>query len=145
MSDFNVFYPESHFVSHDVIDRIEELRNEFIDTTEADEMADDFIDPMDLVMSEDDWAFGLGADGAAEMVALLALESEGKGFADWEHGVSFVSDYHFKDYAREIAEDCGMIDRESSMANYIDWDAWARDVRMDYSSVEVNGTTYWAR
>lgn len=145
MSDFNVFYPESYFNSRDVIDRIEDLRQEWIDATDTDETGDEFIDPMDLVMSEDDWAHGLGTDGAAEMVALLAVKAEGRNFEDWEHGLTFVSDYHFKDYARSMAEDCGMIDPESSMANYIDWDAWARDVRMDYSSVEIAGVTYWAR
>lgn len=43
--------------------RIQELKDEFREAT-GDE-------PDDYVMSEDDWAFGLGTEGAAELVGLL--------------------------------------------------------------------------
>ena len=52
----------------------------------------------------------------------------------------------FTDYARELAEDIGAIDRDAKWPGYcIDWEQAARELKMDYTSVRVNGTTYYFR
>lgn len=125
--------------SRDIIARIEELRAEWTEATEGD-------DPDLYDLSEDDWAFGLGAEGAAEMQALLDLVAEGKDLADWEYGETLVRDSYFVDYAQELAEDIGAVDPNAGWPNgYIDWERAARDLRMDYTSVEFDGVTYWGR
>jgi hypothetical protein len=48
------------------LDRISELKAEFIEATGDN--------PDDYSMGEDDWAWGLGEEGAAELVLLLAAE-----------------------------------------------------------------------
>jgi hypothetical protein len=92
--------------SRSVIDRIEELRSAWADSTEND--------PDDYDLSEDDWRAGLDAEDAAELVALLALQSEGEGYSDWQHGATLIRDSYFEDYARELAEDIGAIPEDAS-------------------------------
>ncbi len=139
MSDFNIYSPGDIFDSREVIERIEELTAEWAEAT-GDE-------PEDYSLSEDDWAHGLSADDAAELVALLALKEDGEtNTEDWSYGVTFISDDYFETYAQELAEDIGAIDREASWPAYhIDWEAAARDLQQDYTEIDVNGSTYWAR
>lgn len=84
--------------------------------------------------------------GEAELVALLEFAKEGEGFSDWPHGEVFVRDSYFETYARELADDLGLI-RDDAVwpATCIDWEQAARELRMDYSSAEFDGVTYWAR
>lgn len=64
---------------------------------------------------------------------------------DWYPGC-LVSDMHFEDYARQLAEDIGAIpDDVSWPCTCIDWSRAARELRIDYSSVEIEGVTYWYR
>jgi antirestriction protein len=52
----------------------------------------------------------------------------------------------FADYAQELAEDIGAIDGDAKWPVYcIDWERAARELKMDYASVRVNGTTYYFR
>ena len=46
----------------------------------------------------------------------------------------------------ELAEDCGMLTNTDSWPNRcIDWEQAARELRMDYTSVDFDGVTYWIR
>ena len=129
---------DAHFDSREVIERIEELTAEFIDAT-GDDPAD--------IMSADDWAFGLGEDGAAEIVALIALRDEADHLPDWEYGETFIHEDHFTDYVQELVEDSGYISADLPvwLANAIDWERVADDFKMDYTEFEFQGVTYWAR
>jgi antirestriction protein len=71
----------------------------------------------------------------------LKEELEGYG---WEYGIALIPEVDFEDYARELAEDCfmGSDAKTNPLMNHIDWESWANDVEMDYSSVEFEGTTY---
>jgi hypothetical protein len=52
----------------------------------------------------------------------------------------------FEDYARDLAEDIGAIDRQAGWpADYIDWEAAADALAMDYTSVEFGGFDYLTR
>lgn len=64
---------------------------------------------------------------------------------DW-YPVTFIADHHFQEYAQELAEDIGAIDKAANWPNNcIDWERAARELQSDYSSVEIDGTTYWYR
>ena len=129
---------DDYFDSREVIERIAELTAEFIDAT-GDDPAD--------IMSADDWAFGLGEDGAAEIVALIALRDEADHLPDWEYGETFIHEDHFTDYVQGMVEDSGYIsaDLPAWLANAIDWERVADDFKMDYTEFEFQGETYWAR
>jgi len=52
----------------------------------------------------------------------------------------------FTEYAQELAEEIGAIGRDAQWPVYcIDWEWAARELKMDYTSARVNGTTYYFR
>lgn len=116
------FAPDEVFDSREVIDRIDEL-------TDARD-------------SGVDWA----PEDQEELDKLEAFASEAEGYGDWEYGETFIRDDYFEDYARELAEDCGMVDPNAGWPNnHIDWEAAADELKADYNSYEFDGETYWAR
>jgi hypothetical protein len=82
-----------------------------------------------------------------ELAVLQALQEEAEGYApDWKHGAALIRDSYFKEYAQELADDIGAINSEATWPNNcIDWDRAARELQMDYTSVEFDGVTYWVR
>jgi len=80
--------------------------------------------------------------------ALLDLLTEwSESVDDWRYGVHFIHESDFEDEMRELAEGCGYIrgGEDNPLLNYIDWEAWARDCRNDYSVFEANGQTFYVR
>jgi len=128
--------------SRDIIARIEELE------TERDRCTLLREDDGGNVTEEADpqgWADQYPED-AAELAALQKLAAEAEGYAaDWHHGEILIRDDYFTDYAREMLEDCGTIPRDLPSWVEIDWEATARNVRMDYAAVDFDGVTYWIR
>lgn len=97
------------------------------------------------------------ADLAAEHCQLANILADLVGYGgdeqwrgDW-YPVTLVRDSYFRAYAEQLADDCGYTEQAADEATknpllaYIDWEAWARDVRMDYTPVKIDGTTYWYR
>lgn len=116
----------------DLIERIEELRG-FRDHATVN--ADSF-----------------DADEAAELRTLESFVADMKGYGgdhQWEgdwYPVTLIRDSYFEDYAEELAEDIGAINRDASWPlGCIDWAKAARELQMDYSSAEYDGVTYWYR
>ena len=125
--------------SRDVIARIEELEQER-DTVAGDDPSA----PTSLVALAE-WD---KTDEGRELTALRALADEASGYAaDWLHGEQLIRDSYFRDYAQELAEECGDIDfsKLSWPLTCIDWEQAARELRMDYTSVDFDGVTYWVR
>lgn len=119
--------------SRDVIARIEHLQ------AEKDQAQED---------QGDDWNEELykDTDEGAELKILLELEEEASASPDWQYGEALIHDDYFEDYARELAEDCGMIDRNAKWPNdHIDWSAAAEELKQDYTRVSFDGQDYWIR
>lgn len=120
--------------SRDIIARIEELESER-DAYDAEQTDADHAD----------WSTDC-PDDASELAALIALQEEAEGYSDWKHGATLIRDTCFEDYAQQIAEDVGAIDPSATWPlNCIDWERAARELRMDYTSVDFDGVTYWVR
>ena len=127
----------------DIIARVEELREE----------RDDLQTALDGGSQEDvnamaEWE----TDNAEELAELESLLDDLNGMGgdeQWEgdwYPATLVRDSYFQDYAQELAEECGMIDTNAKWPmTCIDWEQAARELQWDYSSVEVNGVTYWTR
>ncbi len=116
----------------------------------------DIIDVRDIIarvesLEGDAEAFRPGSDEAAELEELtdiLADLAGGGGDEDWRgdwYPVTLIRDSYFRTYAQELVEDCGYISGDLPSWIEIDWNATARNVRMDYTSVEIDGVTYWYR
>lgn len=117
--------------------------------TWAEMRGEDIIDSRDIIERLDE----LNAQDARDELeeeerAILAdLDEQGRSSApDWTYGEGMIRDDYFEDYARDLAEDIGAINRDASWPNtYIDWPAAAAALQMDYSSIEIDGLTYWVR
>lgn len=111
--------------SRDVIARIEYLRETCVDESGR-------------------W---IGSDEEeSEFVALEALAAEAEGTPDWTYGETLIRDSYFEDYARELAEDIGAVNPDANWPLYcIDWERAARDLQVDYFSVDFDGIDYWVR
>lgn len=71
------------------------------------------------------------------------------GDEQWRGGwypLTLIRESYFRDYAEELADDIGAIPKDAQWpTNCIDWEHAARELRMDYSGVEIDGVTYWTR
>ncbi len=81
---------------------------------------------------------------ANELAELLKLCKEGETIRDWEQGITLIQEIAFEDYAQELAEEVGLVEADAPWPqNCIDWEEAARELRMDYSSVEFGDVTYF--
>jgi hypothetical protein len=103
----------------------------------------DVIARINYLESDED---SLDEEEREELAALRALAEEASGSPDWQYGETLIRDSYFTEYAQELAEDIGAINKDAGWPNsYIDWDAAADALKMDYSSAEFDGVTYWIR
>lgn len=126
----------------DVIERFEELESEH-DDLEA-ECADSEEDGTKAL---NDWI----EENNEEFQAITDLLDNLKGYGgdeqwrgDW-YPVTLISEDYFTDYCKDLVQDIG--DLPNGIPSYIeiDWDATAKNLRVDYSEVEINGNTYLYR
>ena len=60
--------------------------------------------------------------------------------------ITLVRDSYFTEYAQEEAESLGLIKSDASWPYCcIDWEEAARQLQMDYTTVEFGDVTYWYR
>lgn len=85
----------------------------------------------------------------AALCAIMADLAGAGGDEQWEgdwYPLTLIRESYFKDYAQELAEDIGAVNPNASWPNNcIDWDMAARDLRMDYTSTDIGGVTYYFR
>jgi len=130
--------------SRDIIERIAELKEirDTIETEWASNPDNAGYDFARYARNDVNWSDEL----EDELAKLEALAAECGGVADWEYGETLIRYSYFKDYAQELAEDCGMIPEGLSWpCNCIDWDQAARELQYDYMLVEFDGVDYWIR
>ena len=149
--------------SRDVIARIDELEDERMTLTEALENAEETLaDAQDdtSALGESDVNDARGEvdkaktalsdwddDNGEELTALLALAGEAEGYAsDWKDGSTLVRNSYFVEYAQQLADDIGAINKDARWPNdCIDWDKAAEELQQDYTAVEFDGVTYWVQ
>lgn len=142
--------------SRDVIARIEELeaeRESLADAlTEAQEALTFPSEPDAREAFEEtanmarealkDW----DNDNGAELAALKSLAAEAEGYApDWTYGETLIRDSYFVDYCEELLKDIGDLPKDIPHYIEIDWEKTARNIQVDYTSVDFDGITYWVR
>lgn len=122
----------------DIIARVEELREE----REASE-----LDAKEYGGPNDDWK-----EERAELAMLESLldELQGNGGDEqWEgnwYPVTLIADSYFEDYAWELAEDTGAIDKAATWPNTcIDWEKAAKELAYDYTSIDIGENSYYYR
>lgn len=117
----------------DIIARVEELENEmqgeipdgttWVDTEQAEELS-----TLATIMED------LKDNGGDEHWR-----------GDW-YPITLIADDHFTQYAQDLAYEIGAIPANTTWPNNcIDWEQAARELRHDYTSVEIGKFTYWYR
>jgi hypothetical protein len=124
--------------SRDIQERIDELQSEF------DSHVDEYEDSDGEEDAGEDLLNWLEENGD-EFVTLLEIKEEVEQYtSEWNSGAFIIADNHFEDYAQELAEDTGVIDRNAKWPlTHIDWDAAAEELKCDYSEVTIAGKSYW--
>jgi hypothetical protein len=123
--------------------------------TTLDNLHGDVIDVRDLMDRIEELEPEIDAVGEGEHITewkaiwrILEELRDNGGDEQWRghwYPSYLVQDAHFMDYARELLEDCGTIPRDLPSWVEIDWVATARNVRIDYTPISIDGVTYWYR
>lgn len=125
-------------------------------TTTLD-LSADIIDVRDIIARvEEIMDGGCDEDGNTphdeELAALTAILADLQGMGgdeQWRghwYPITLIRDSYFRTYAEELADDCGLIPRDAAWPlTCIDWEQAARELRYDYSGVDIEGVTYWTR
>ena len=142
MNNIKISNMEDVIDSRDIIARIEELeairedlKSEIDDTNVEIEEAKKALHEFD------------NSEDGEELTILKKLEEEASGSPDWIYGESLIRDSYFSEYCQELSQDIGDIPKELPwyIANHIDWDGVAREIKADYMSVDYDGIEYWIR
>lgn len=126
------------------------LSANIIDVRDITDRVDELREERDQAETIGDWEASSECGELHDLEVLLdELEGMG-GDHQWEgawYPNSLIDDAYFETYAEELAEDvCSdAVANASWPLTCIDWERAARELRMDYSSVEVDGRTYWTR
>jgi hypothetical protein len=153
----------------DVIQRFEELESEqeslVTDYTDAEDGSEEQANAINALCSfwnitPEEVADSVAAldepndsfNGEPELEALRSFLNEMSGYGgdeqwrgDW-YPVTLIRESYFKDYAEELAEDIGAINRDAQWPlSYIDWEAAAEALKMDYGTADLDGVTYYYR
>lgn len=127
--------------SRDVIARIEEIEAEL--ETERELLADHPEEPNTPARQT---RLDNIAELEAELKPLKALAEEAEGYApDWSYGATLIRKSYFADYTQEMLEDCGDLPKDLPHYVVIDWEATARNIKVDYTEVDFDGVAYLVR
>ena len=81
----------------------------------------------------------------AFLAEIVGMGGDEQWRGDW-YPTGLIRDSYFEDYARELADDIGAIDRHAQWpTNHIDWKSAAEALQEDYTSAVLDGVTYWMR
>jgi antirestriction protein len=132
--------------SREVIARVEYLEGERQDLVDAVEEADTPETQAGFAAADVALADWDASEEGGELRALQALAEQSEGYGDWENGEALINEGHFTEYAQELAEDIGAIDRDATWPlQHIDWEAAAEELRQDYIEVDFDGVTFLMR
>jgi hypothetical protein len=85
----------------------------------------------------------------ATLVGIMSELAGNGGDEQWQgdwYPLTLIRESYFRDYAQELAEDIGAVNAQATWPNNcIDWDQAARELQMDYTSVTIDGMTYFYR
>jgi hypothetical protein len=102
----------------------------------------DVIARIDELQSQDE----RDEDEEAELKALEEFAEQLSGYGDWAHGETLIRQSYFQEYAQNLAEDIGAIQRGMAWPyTCIDWEQAANELAMDYTQAEFDGETYLMR
>lgn len=145
MSEFS--FTEDVLDVRDLIERFEELesgRDDFLDEKELDEEEKSNSNNPHVIEWEE-------SEEGKEYLQLFNILRElcGNGGdekwrGDWYPLILINSDY-FTEYTRDLLEDCGYIPKDFPSWIEVDWEVSAENVKIDYTTIDIEDETYYYR
>lgn len=81
-----------------------------------------------------------------DLKELESLDKELQGYSDYSYGIHMIRESYFREYAMELAYDCGMVPDDLSWPlTCIDWNQATEELKMDYGTVEFDGSTWYVQ
>lgn len=124
----------------DIIERFEEIESELLDLADPNSPTGYDTEQREYV-----------AELQEEHKILEEILEELKGYGgdeqwrgDW-YPVTLIRDDYFSEHVQDLLADCGELPRDIPSYIEIDWEATAQNIQADYSSVDIDGETYWYR
>jgi hypothetical protein len=112
----------------------------------------DLADEMDELIEAESSTPDIEWNGSDEQWRLFCLRNLNNEFDDGMRSYAdeidsiLIAESDFEEYARELADDLGMIDNSASWPmNCIDWSQAADELRVDYTSVTFDGIEWLIR
>jgi len=154
--------------SRDIITRFEELEDEYDELVNAledakDELMAHRMDNLDFVENEDEplvMAVTEAQDALDEfnqsfdkdeLDTLREVIEQGEDSPDWSYGETLIRGSYFTDYITDLIKDCYEMPKEMDSGKWpynhlqMDWESAAEEAKIDYSTIEVDGETYYIR
>ena len=120
-------------------DEISELSEEI---DELDEENADDKNEIDLKLDDIEDKRGQIEELQEELSMLLDVKSE---VPEFRHGETLIHEDYWEEYVQDLCEDLGYISKDFPYWIEIDWEATAKNVAMDYSTIEIDGNTFYFR
>ncbi|CAM3285814.1 hypothetical protein FLLO111716_01050 [Flavobacterium longum] len=137
----------------DIIEQFEETETDFVNRFNEQHEPNDAIAESDNDLFKA-WLSEISNDDeeAADFELILSLLENLKGYGgdeqwrgDW-YPITLIRDDYFEDYAQQLAEDIGAVDRNAAWPNNcIDWKQAAKELEMDYSTIDFKKASYLYR
>lgn len=114
---------------------------------------DDLIDSRYIISTIEELraqkeAYPESFDEEEELAVLEKFAAEAEEYCeDWHHGATLVRYSYFKEYVHDFLHDCGDLPKNLPHYVNIDWEATARDFRIEnnYTGINFGNITYWVR
>jgi len=117
------------------------INDDLLDSRKIDERIDELESELELMPEAERG----DSDEHHELKMWLEFR-ENANTSEWRHGVTFIADPYFVEYAKELAEDIGAVGRDQQWPFcHIDWEAAADALKMDYTELDIEGRTFWRR
>lgn len=134
--------------SRELKEKREELQNQILDSFnetfpqyETEDFESILFEEEEIQSWKEDWL-----DEIVEITDIEKIEDEVSS-SEWDYGITFIPEDEFEAYCEELVKDIGDLPKNlpSYIANNIDWEGVADDLRVDYSEVEYQEVTYLFR
>ena len=137
--------------SRELQKRLDELENELEtlieDLKDAEEEEEEEEENDETTISDaakhaiEEWK----EENQEELDELLAMKYECD--PAWKYGMAFIAEEDFEEYAQDLVSDLYGEEIRNAFWPFdcIDWEKAAASLRMDYSSIDYQGTTYLFR
>lgn len=135
--------------TRDLAEKREELKQQILDSfLENFEHYEDMTGSFEDIRFEEEEIEDWKADWEDELKEIEEInEVEDEVGSEFEYGCTLISEDDFEDYCKELLQDIGVLPDNipSYIAYNINWEGVADDLKVDYSELDYQGTTYLFR